>query len=906
MSSQNKSLTTSAGQTYTGGNGNDVFNNTGALANFVTVAGSNGTDTLNLVATSGQTGEYAGALNSTATITSVENINVYSLGAIGFVGGASDAASAAFDVSAAAIGATALNIKASTGDSTIKAATTTDVTVANSAGVVNVNGGKAVTVTTVGAVNVGYNIVDAGSGPSSYTHTVTAATKAAGAVTVTTSGNNAVQVNGGTSVTTTSAGAVTIAAATGAVQVNNTGANNGTISVQGGTTVGYALTAANASSGTVTVGPTSLTVTAATSTTPDVLSAAYATGNVTVNNSYTASSGTVTYGSGAVAVYTNGATSVSITGGGAATVLDANTYARHLVNSADTAAAGTSLLTSVTLNRIGGSGSVTSDALTSETITNNAARAITNTVVGAHALTVTSSGNSSTTSVTDATATSFTVNTSGTAATSTDLLALSGAKASSVTINNTTGSYTLGGAGSIGSDSSVTAITVAANGSGTTVLGDLTNAKVTSVNASGATGTVSATVDATKATYAGGSGNDTLTIAAVPTKVISGGSGTDTLILNVAASSYATPTSLNNKISGFEVLGLGTSATGSYDGSGYSTLSVANTVTGAVTFANLDGNNTLNLSAAPSAGDVTLTYATTSGTSDAVTINVGTATGTGLDTTTNSRKVVTAGIENVTIHSLGTGASGTNTLVVAAAAGKSLVIDGAEALTLTSNTAGAAFATIDASAAAKAVNVSSVTAAAAGSAITGGAGLLTATGGAGIDVVTAGAGGVSITAGLSADTINLTASAAAADTVVIANGDSLYNSYDSITGFKDIAGANADKISFAGTALVLTDVSTATATNIAGVSYTSASGILTFAGPSLASATLANLIGEAAAIVNAAIDTTVAFVYGSDTYVVHAAHASADLTNASVVKLVGVTDATSVATTAAAKAILID
>lgn len=826
-------------------------------------------------------------------------------------------AQAVYDVSTFA-GLQNLNVVASTGTDYIKAAATTNVGLADSAGLVTINGGKDVTVsTTAGAVNVGYLWVN-----STGLATTVGAVKTTGAVKITTDGPNAVQVNGGTSVTTTSEGDVTLAGATGAVTVTDSGVNNGNISVNGGAAMNVSNLAGNGNitlkggttvnvlnqggTGTITLGDTTQTMTAATSTTPDILSADYPTGNVVIDDSVTVN-GVTTYGSGAIAVYTNGASSVSIKGGAAATVLDANTYARHLTNSADTAAAGVSALASVTLNHIGGSGSVTSDALTAETLTNNASRAITNTVTPAHALTVTSAGNTGSTSLHDATATSLVLNTSGATAAATDALAVTLEKASSLTINNSVGAYTLGGVGNVGSSSTVTAITVTTTGSGATDLGDLRNAKVTAVNASAATGNVTATIDATKATFSGGSGNDTLTVSAVPLKAISGGDGIDTLILNLVGSSYVTPTNVNRMISGFEILGLGTNASGSYDGTGFATESVANTVSGDVTFTNLEGGNTLNVSAAPTQ-NITATYANATGSNDVITLNLGTATGVGTDFASGGKIITLDGaIETVNLNSLGsTTQTAANNVSLVDAGVKTLVIGGAHNLAV-ALTGTAALTTVNASAATGAVDLSNVSVKSTGASFTGGAGLLTVVGGAGADTIVSGAGGVNVTPGAGGDNINLSAATAAASTITIDATQSLFNSYDVITGFKDIAGNNADVLNFDGTPSLLAANGTASNTNILGVYYTvNAAGVIAFSGPSLAFVTASQLISAAEALVDTAgANRTAAFVYAGDTYVVHAASSSAGTANDSVVKLVGVSDVTALSATAGATTVKI-
>jgi len=231
------------------------------------------------------------------------------------------------------------------------------------------------------------------------------------------------------------------------------------------------------------------------------------------------------------------------------------------------------------------------------------------------------------------------------------------------------------------SSSSLAALkTVTVSGSAG-VTGDFSGANVTDVNASGTSGNVKAIINATNATYEGGAGNDTVTISASPTKAISGGGGTDTLVLNVASSTFANPSG-NSYISGFETLGLGASATGTYDASGFSGLTMGQ-VADNVTFSNVAAGTTLTFSASPTKNS-TYSLKDATGTSDALTINL-----------TNSGSVVAAGtvtaagIESLTINASDTSSNATaggtaDSITVVATAAKTITVTGNTTLTLTS------------------------------------------------------------------------------------------------------------------------------------------------------------------------------------------------------------------------------
>ena len=222
------------------------------------VNGGDGTDTFKIAAATALT------TASLATISNVETIELAASDTMGTVGVndlVNDATNdgdatptAAFDVSNVT-GLTTLNVTKATSTS-IKAAATTDVSVAGATGGIEVNGGKNVTITDAANGNhitVGSTVVAAAD------DTNTAGTAAAGTITVTDSKQNAgiIQVDGGTDVTVTTSSTVdnggtavgALKAASGTVSVtanlNGDGTatlDQGDITVKGGTAVTVAST----------------------------------------------------------------------------------------------------------------------------------------------------------------------------------------------------------------------------------------------------------------------------------------------------------------------------------------------------------------------------------------------------------------------------------------------------------------------------------------------------------------------------------------------------------------------------------------------------------------------------------------------------------------------------------------
>src|SRR6185369_7994358 len=205
-------------------------------------------------------------------------------------------------------------------------------------------------------------------------------------------------------------------------------------------------------------------------------------------------------------------------------------------------------------------------------------------------------------------------------------------------------------------------------------------ASVTDVNASATSGNNSVKLDVTKATYEGGTGNDNVTIAAVPTKAISGGTGADTLTLNLTAATFSNPSG-NTFISGFETLGLGAAAVGTYDATGFLHLTEG-AVAGAVTYINAGAGVDLNITATPTAA-TTYTLKDATGTSDALTLNIK---GSGAIA---ANTVTAAGVESVAITATDTAstavAGGTaDSVTLVATAATSITVSGNTTFTLLS------------------------------------------------------------------------------------------------------------------------------------------------------------------------------------------------------------------------------
>lgn len=704
----------------------------------------------------GQVGNAAreNALNPTGAIT-VTNTGIETAaaaGAINITGGT--------DVSVTTTGSNVTIGRAANAVTDQASNPTGDVTVTqthNGAGfgrTVTIDGGKDVTVNAKGqTVNIGTAVASAPTGAVVVNQADIFTGNANAVLNGTNPGN--VTVRGGTDVTiNTTGGNVAVGGVvggvntvpSGAVKVTNTfgGVGADTVTVQGGTTVDITTTK---TSGAITVGGASAALNAAGTALKDANLAP--TGNVTIVNK-TVSGSQTAYGTGNVNVNTNGAETVSVTGGDVDSIVDIqSTLATGGSNAGK--AVGTSTLKNVVIDSLQAADGVaiTSDALENLTVVNTKALSDTITITNntdAHALTITQGNNTAaanTITVVDAKAGSITVKDNGTASTAT--LRVDATKATAVTIDNAAAAaINLGG---VTSDIATVTLKGAGNvnlsASGSFGTGNLSKAKT--VDASAATGNVTAALQMTTTTdevqsYKGGSGVDTVTINSNASgwsskATIDGGNGSaDVLVANYAAA--GTDVALGNaaNVKGFEILRLGAlanSAGGNYDASGFSTVQVG-AVAGNVTFSNTATGLTLDVLANTTDDTVSVVGANYSATNTAMTVNLGSGTtaiaaaggGTGTG-------IITAnGVEALTVNSVGKTAAGVgNTATingVASNGAATLTVGGASSLTLTADTG---FTSINASGnTGTTVDVSAAKVSNAGATFTGGASKLVAVG----------------------------------------------------------------------------------------------------------------------------------------------------------------------------------
>ena len=670
-------------------------------------------------------------------------------------------------------------------------------------------------------------------------------------------GQGAVVANGQSSVTVASTGGnVTVGARLvpgtqsasalpqGAVSITDTygGQHTDAFTVVGGTTVSISSTK---TSGNVTVGDTTTNNTSITlnvAGTGLLRPETAATGDVTYSSldakgvySTTGASVQTKYGTGTALVYTNGATTVSLTGVGGSTIDDIQSVAQTAGANAGLAV-GVSKLATVNLTGYSGASNIYSDVLSALNLTDGASNVTVTDNSTAHAGTITLNQVKGGT-ITDNAISALTVTTAGTVS---NTVTLADSSWTSIAFTNAAPvSVTLSGG------TSKLASIVATN-TGTLALGDLTGyTKLATVNASGATGAVSASINPSNTAFTGGTGNETVTINQYSnvnsttglSVATSGGAGTDKLIANYVAAASQTPSSL---YLGFETLYLGTAAsssTAAYDATGFTTIGTGGAVAAGVTFSNVAAGVPLNVEVAPGYA-IKVNLASSTGSSDALTVNLGTsatAADTDFSTINLSDAATGAGIEIVTINSQGTG-SKTNTVALSDTNNKTktLKFAGAEPLAVTS--ASTAVATLDASAATGSVNAKTVVLKDASVTVIGGAGALTVdltnvgasatrTTQTYADSVTSGTGGVTLTLGTGgqwsstasagaqngatyvgapangAETVNLTASVAAKDvinvpvsTVSVSN-----NTTGGVTGFTSLNSTASDQLVLMGT-----------------------------------------------------------------------------------------------------------
>jgi Ca2+-binding RTX toxin-like protein len=254
-----------------------------------------------------------------------------------------------------------------------------------------------------------------------------------------------------------------------------------------------------------------------------------------------------------------------------------------------------------------------------------------------------------------------------------------------------------------------------------------------------------------------GTGNDTLRLsAAAAAMTVNGGDGTDTLVYSGAAAAAADTAN----ITGFEnvVMGAGVSFA-------LATSNLTYAVAAGGTYTGLAAGGTVALTAG---GTLTLANAALTGTTDAVTVTVGTAAATAPTAAT----IAAGTFDVVTV----TGVARSDTLASTSAA---ISVSGTTLNTVTLNSSqgvalaggGAALTTINASGVAGNFSSTAATSATAGLTITTGAGNDvinggalgdTLNGGAGNDTITGGVGADRMTGGTGADTFVIEANTAAA------------------------------------------------------------------------------------------------------------------------------------------------
>ena len=876
------------------------------------------------------------------------------------------------------------------------------VNVTNSSGSVVIDGGTTVQVAESGNGNITIDKYQASTG----------------AITVNdTGGTGTITIDGGASAkvssTATTLGPVDVSGVTGNTIVTESGVTGGTDGsyITGGTgatfittgdAVNYNLTLGGTAPATGIVpiaGNASITDTMS-GPNQDVLTA-YATG--TVNIATTADSGNITvgttakaddptgivaivndtvagsstyYGTSTTDVYTNGSTSVSITGAGATTIADEGT---------------TNALASVVLTGVQGAAGITSTALTSLTIDNSVAKtpsgatatattATVNNSTANHTLAVSLNGDTNVnTAVTDDHAAKIAVTATGAANNIITTDTLTGAKTFAFT-NNGTGTLTVNGI----TDTNTTGDTVTAAGTGainfSSVLSGLGATNLPTINASQNSGGITATILGTQG-FTGGSGANTITVtsSAPIDTTINGGSGHDnTLVVTSAATNYAT--GFGGSLTGFQNLELGAGATGNYSSGNYTGLIIDNTgaaagmgftsvtdgtslaiqdtanTTAAITISadtaasggvvTIDGVSTAaftgttviatdaatiaaninelglaGVHASSSAGVITVTgedsvsVTSTAGITDSVTTSLANlnseslATTTGVNTLpltigTASSSSITGVLDeannrNINITSSSSSSSNTNTLTIddktsssSANSAAAIKISGAGNINLNYQVVGTAtnaLTSINASSSSGNINLSGIIGATSGMTITGGSGSLTVAGSGvvastvtgapvpvtsyfnAVDNITTGSGGGTITigygganSGTGSETINLAASTAVSDTIVVPTA-ATYGVHAAITGFTVSPSASvSDVLTMNATNTVLATKAVA-GTTAGADQYTVSNGVITFTGSDSA----AQMLTDAKALINAAGDNYIAAYFdGTNTVAV--------------------------------------
>lgn len=705
-------------------------------------------------------------------------------------------------------------------------------------------------------------------------------------------------------------------AATGAVTVTSafTGSNGNDaadIAVVGGTTVSVTQSLGNAVNTTNTHGTVSVTGSASTTSV-----------TVTQDKAATAAAAVVGKVNGAVTIADKNATSTTLAG--TITSVTLNNYGNSTVDSNG--------LATVNLSGTGGTMGITTDSRTTALATTLALNVNGLSAPADNTITV------------DSDVTTLNITSSTAASTVTALIA------SGATTVNVAGDAKLTLTGNtLGAATAINVTNTAGAVFGTTAIGT----GVTFTGGAGADSVILSNAFTKAITM--GDGDDTVTYggAAGTGGSVAAGNGTDTIVMTALQAAAADDNStFNSKFTGFEVLDLGASGANTIVLAGINGVNNVTTsgATGALVLDGFSSGGTLKLNADVGVGGSYQANVTNALFNAADTFNINLSKATAL----TAGSVTVGGVETINITAADAASAGSaaaiHTATLVATAATTVNVSGNNGLTLT-NTGNTAITKFDASgvvangtadtAANLAVTFASAnTTTTANVTIVGGAGADTLTGnaakdnisgGAGADIVAGGAGQDTINVGNGRDVIRVGANSdaqvaasesttAAADVVngfVLSSAITTATNLSSASNFQGstAGGANLamlsidltadDAVGTNGTNLAVAIEANGTgAGQAAGVTYTVTSGILTLTGSGAASVdTLAEWLTEAAAV-SATAGETIAFVFGSDTYV-FAQNGAQD----ALVQLVGVSAGSLVlagaATTASAGAVII-
>ena len=590
------------------------------------------------------------------------------------------------------------------------------------------------------------------SAPATSTLTVSGtAVKASGGTDVTVTASDSVWVSGAKGVVKVTTGAITSTSTTmiGAVRSDSgssTGGDAKGVYVTGGTDVSVTVSGTNTQAIKIGAAAYAKDAVNATGYPKSNGNAAYdPTGNVTVTGATSTTSTTTgkkdaTFNTGAVDIYTNGGSTVTVKGAGTTTVTDQGTFGLRLASTDLADTIGTSTVTTVNLAGLGGNATITSDAISTVSVSDTpAARTVTvansgkaGANAGAINFVVSNLGGASA-NVTLKDDTATTVNVSSGAATAYDsiggasnvvnagsksYIVLDTAKATSVNFTNDKSV-------ALASSTLTATTTITASGTGALDLGTVGSAsdKLTLVDGSAASGAITATYSATNGTagtahnltFKGGAGNDVVTIAgtinsAVNTtyattvqNVIQLGAGNDTVLLGssgvIAAGALVdggtgTDTiaaSLLNSgnasiIQNFEVLGLDLTS-GSYDSDLLAGATGLALLGQGATYLNVEQAQGLTVvtgasSASTAVTTLSFTTANVAGAADAYTVSFAQsapASTSGTHTLSDAGVIAIEGIETVNIVSGGTGYLD-NAITVTDTAARNVVLSGAQGL----------------------------------------------------------------------------------------------------------------------------------------------------------------------------------------------------------------------------------